>query len=139
MAGHLTFAMIKPDAVGKNATGPILKIINESGFIIKAMKYTQLTPDLAARFYAVHRGKPFYEGLIGFMCSGPVVPMILEKENAVEAFRSLIGSTDPENAEPGTIRKLFAENVQRNAVHGSDSDENAVIECGFFFSETERF
>ncbi|MBN1821175.1 MAG: nucleoside-diphosphate kinase [Prolixibacteraceae bacterium] len=139
MAGKQTFTMIKPDAVGKNAIGPILKIINEAGFVVKAMKYTQLTKAKAGAFYTVHNGKPFYEGLVEFMSSGPIVAIILEKENAVEDFRELIGATNPENAAPGTIRNLFATNVQMNAVHGSDSDENAIIESDFFFSKTERF
>jgi nucleoside-diphosphate kinase len=138
MAGNLTFTMIKPDAVSKNAIGPILKMINEAGFVIRAMKYTKLTPEQAGAFYAVHKGKPFYEGLVAFMSSGPIVAALLEKENAIEDFRALIGATNPDNAAPGTIRKLFANNVQNNAVHGSDSDENAVIESDFFFSKTER-
>jgi nucleoside-diphosphate kinase len=139
MKGNVTFAMVKPDAVEKNAVGPILKMVNDAGFVIKAMKYTRITPAQAEQFYEVHRGKPFYEGLVVFMSSGPVVAMILERENAVEKFRELIGSTNPENAAPGTVRKLFAANVQRNAVHGSDSDENAIIEGNFFFSKTERY
>jgi nucleoside-diphosphate kinase len=138
MAGNLTFTMIKPDAVKKNGIGPILKIINDAGFSIKAMKYTQLTPAQAGLFYEVHKGKPFYDGLVEFMSSGPIVAILLEKENAIEDFRNLIGSTNPENAAPGTIRNLFATNVQKNAVHGSDSDENAKIESDFFFSKTER-
>jgi len=139
MEGKQTFTMIKPDAVGKNAIGPILKIINEAGFTVKAMKFTRLTSEQAGRFYAVHRERPFYSALVGFMSSGPIVAAILEKENAVESFRELIGSTNPDNAAPGTIRKLFATDVQQNAVHGSDSDENAIIESDFFFSKTERF
>ena len=139
MAGNQTFTMIKPDAVAKNAIGPILKMINEAGFVIKAMKYTRLTKTQAAMFYAVHKERPFYNGLVEFMSSGPIVAAILEKENAVDDFRALIGATNPENAAPGTVRKLFATDVQRNAVHGSDSDENAIIEGDFFFSKTERF
>ena len=139
MAGNQTFSMIKPDAVKKNAIGPILKIINEAGFVIRAMKYTHLSKDQAEKFYAVHEGKPFFSALVEFMSSGPIVAFILEKENAVQDFRTLIGATNPENAEPGTIRKLFAASVQQNAVHGSDSDENAIIEGDFFFSKTERF
>ncbi len=139
MSGNQTFSMIKPDAIRNNNIGAILKIINESGFVIKGMKYTRLTPERAKQFYAVHKGKPFFESLVEFMSSGPVLAFILEKENAVEAFRKLIGSTDPQKAAPGTIRKLFATDVQRNAIHGSDSDTNAIIESDFFFSKTERF
>jgi nucleoside-diphosphate kinase len=138
MGRIMTFAMIKPDAVEKNAIGAILKMINDSGFAIRAMKYTRLSSSQAGMFYEVHRGKPFYDGLVEFMSSGPIVALILEKENAVEDFRNLIGSTNPENAAPGTVRKLFATNVQKNAVHGSDSDDNAIIEGNFFFSKTER-
>ena len=139
MAGNLTFTMIKPTAVKNNYIGPILKMINEAGFVIKAMKFTKLSAEQAAAFYAVHEGKPFYEKLTGFMSSGPIVAAILEKENAVEGYRTLIGATNPENAAEGTIRKLYATNMTENAVHGSDSDENANIEADFFFSRTERF
>lgn len=139
MKGKITFTIIKPGAVTSEHIGPILKIINEKGFHIAAMKMTRLTLGQAEDFYAVHKGKPFYEGLINFMTSGPIVVAILEKENAVEEYRKLIGNTDPSKAEEGTIRKLFAESVQKNAVHGSDSDENAVIECDFFFSRSMRF
>jgi nucleoside-diphosphate kinase len=139
MAGNITLTMIKPDAAGKNYTGAILKMVNEAGFRIKAMKYLMLTRDQAEKFYAVHLERPFYTGLVEFMSSGPIVAALLEKENAVNDFRELIGSTNPANAAPGTIRALFAEDVQRNAVHGSDSDENAVIESDFFFSGLERF
>jgi len=139
MAGCITLTVIKPDAVGKNAIGPILKIMNEAGFKIRAMKYTRLSHSQAEKFYRIHKGKPFYDGLVKFMSSGPIVAAILEKEDAVEDFRKLIGSTNPENAGPGTIRKLFASDIQKNAVHGSDSDENAIIESDFFFSKTERF
>jgi len=138
MAGRLTFTMIKPSAVESNYTGPILKIINEAGFRIVAMKMTKMSVHQAEEFYAVHRGKPFYNSLVAFMSSGPIVAAILEKDNAVEDYRKLIGATDPAQAAQGTIRKLYAESVERNAVHGSDSDENAVIECDFFFSRTER-
>ncbi len=138
MAGNLTFTMIKPTAFKNNHAGAILKMINEAGFGIKAMKLTRLTPEQAGAFYAVHRGKPFYESLVGFMSSGPIVAAALEKENAVEDFRKLIGATNPENAEEGTIRKLYATSLQENAVHGSDSDENAQVECNFFFSQLER-
>jgi len=139
MAGNLTLTMIKPTAFKKNYTGAILKMINEAGFTIKAMKLTQLSPQQAGTFYAVHKGKPFYESLVNFMSSGPIVAMLLEKENAVEAFRNFIGATNPENAEEGTIRKLYGTSLQQNAVHGSDSDENAKVEAEFFFSKLERF
>src|SRR6056297_47385 len=139
MAGNLTLTMIKHTAFKKNYAGAILKMINEAGFSIKAMKLTQLTPDQARTFYAVHRGKPFYESLVEFMSSGPVVAVLLQKENAVEAFRNFIGATNPEKAEEGTIRKLYGTSLQQNAVHGSDSDENAQIEANFFCSKMERF
>ncbi|MGC9353444.1 MAG: nucleoside-diphosphate kinase [Mariniphaga sp.] len=139
MAGNQTFTMIKPTAVRKNYTGPILKMINEAGFEIKAIKLVRLTRDQAAAFYAVHEGKPFFESLIEFMSLGPIVAIILEKENAVEAFRNFIGATNPEDAAEGTIRKLYGTSLQQNAVHGSDSDENAIIEADFFFSKMERF
>ncbi|HDR51568.1 MAG TPA: nucleoside-diphosphate kinase [Mariniphaga anaerophila] len=139
MAGNITFTMIKPTAVRKNYTGPILKMINEAGFEIKAMKLVRLTRDQAAAFYAVHEGKPFFDSLIEFMSLGPIIAIILEKENAVEAFRNFIGATNPENAAEGTIRKLYGTNLQQNAVHGSDSDENAIIEADFFFSKMERY
>lgn len=139
MAGNITLTMIKPDAVGKNHIGAILKIMNEAGFRIKAMKYTRLTVEQAGLFYAVHREKPFFGELVEFMTSGPIVAALLEKENAVADFRTLIGATNPANAAPGTIRSLFAESLQNNAVHGSDSDENAIIESDFFFSKLERF
>ena len=133
-----TFTMIKPDAVANNHIGPILAKINEAGFRIIAMKYTRLTPELAGKFYAVHKERPFYNDLVSYMSSGPIVAAILEKDNAVESFRKLIGATDPAKAEPGTIRNLFAKSIEANAVHGSDSDENANIEGNFFFSMMER-
>jgi nucleoside-diphosphate kinase len=139
MTGNITLTMIKPDAVGKNLIGPILKVINEAGFRVKAMKYTQLTAEQAGQFYAVHKDKPFYNSLVEFMSSGPIVAALLEKENAIAGFRELIGATNPANAAPGTVRAMFAESLQRNAVHGSDSDENAIIESDFFFSKLERF
>jgi nucleoside-diphosphate kinase len=139
MAGKITLTMVKPDAVSKNYTGGILRMINEAGFRICAMKLCKLSREQAEQFYAVHRERPFYAGLVEFMSSGPVVAAILEKENAVSDFRELIGSTNPANAAPGTVRALYAEDVQRNAVHGSDSDENAHIEAAFFFSALERF
>jgi len=139
MKGNITLTIIKPGAVTNEYIGPILKIINEHGFHIAAMKMTHLTQQLAEDFYDIHKGKPFFKDLIEFMTSGPIVVAILEKENAVEEYRKLIGNTDPSKAEEGTIRKLFAESVQKNAVHGSDSDENAVRECDFFFPGCERY
>ncbi len=139
MTGNITFSMIKPDAVGSNYIGPILTQITQSGFQIRAMKYTRLNRKQARAFYAVHKARPFFNDLVEFMISGPVVALLLEKEHAVENFRSLIGNTDPAQAAEGTIRKKYAESVQNNAVHGSDSDENAVIESDFFFSKLERF
>jgi nucleoside-diphosphate kinase len=139
MTGNQTFTMIKPIAVKNNYIGAILKMINEAGFSIKAMKFTRLTKQQAESFYSVHAGKYFFEGLTDFMSSGPIVAAILEKENAVADFRKLIGATDPAKAEEGTIRKLYAESMSHNAVHGSDSDENAIIESDFFFSKMERF
>jgi nucleoside-diphosphate kinase len=139
MAGNQTFTMIKPDAVSKDHIGAILKMINEAGFRIKAMKFTQLTKKQAARFYSVHAEKGFFDELITFMSSGPIVAVILEKENAVASFRELIGTTDPAKAAEGTIRKLFAHSMSFNAIHGSDSDENALIESDFFFAKTEQY
>lgn len=139
MSGNQTFTMIKPETVGKNNIGAVLKMINEAGFRIKAMKFTHLTNKQAGDFYAVHADKYFYEELTSFMSSGPIVAAILEKENAVADFRTLIGATNPANADEGTIRKIFAESLSHNAIHGSDSDENAVIESDFFFSKMERF
>jgi len=134
-----TFAMIKPQACRRNHVGPILAMINQAGFRISAIRSTKLTVDEAQKFYEVHRGKPFYEGLVEFMSSGPIVALLLEKENAIEDFRKLIGNTDPAKAEEGTIRKMFAESVQRNAIHGSDSVENATREADFFFNQRERY
>jgi nucleoside-diphosphate kinase len=139
MYTDFTFSIIKPNAVRTGKTGPILAMINEGGFEIAAMRMVKLTLPQAESFYAVHKGKPFYPGLVEFMTSGPVVVMILRHENAVDQFRKLIGNTDPAKAEPGTIRKTFAVSVQMNAVHGSDSIENAAIEANFFFSGIERF
>jgi nucleoside-diphosphate kinase len=139
MAGNRTFTMIKPDAVGANNTGAITKMIEEAGFRIIAMKKTQLTPERAGEFYAIHKERPFYKDLCAYMSSGAIVPMILEKSNAVEDFRKLIGATDPKKAEAGTIRNLFAKSIEANAIHGSDSDANAEIEGSFFFAGTERF
>jgi nucleoside-diphosphate kinase len=139
MAGQHTFTIIKPQAVTKGYIGPILNKITESGFRINALKMLHLTRSEAQRFYEVHEGRPFYDDLVEFMISGPIVVAVLEKENAVEAYRIVIGSTDPEKAEPGTIRKMYAESMQANAVHGSDSDENAELEATFFFPSSERF
>jgi nucleoside-diphosphate kinase len=139
MNSEYTFSIIKPNAVRTGKTGPILAMINEGGFEIAAMRMVKMTLSQAESFYSVHQGKPFFEGLIEFMTSGPVVVMVLKHENAVEAFRKLIGATDPAKAEPGTIRKTFAVSLQMNAVHGSDSIENAVIESNFFFSGIEKF
>jgi nucleoside-diphosphate kinase len=139
MQGDITFSIIKPNAVRTGKTGPILAMINEGGFEIAALRMVKMTLNQAESFYEVHRGKPFFEGLVEFMTSGPVVVMILRHENAVNEFRKLIGATDPSKAEPGTIRKIFAVSVQMNAVHGSDSDENAIREANFFFSGIDRF
>lgn len=134
-----TFTMIKPDAVKAGHIGAILQMINAAGFRIVGMKMTHLSKEKAGEFYAVHKERPFYGELVGFMCSGPIVAAILEKNNAVEDFRKLIGATDPAKAEPGTVRALYATNVGENAVHGSDSDENAAIESAFHFAVTEMF
>ncbi len=139
MATNRTFTMIKPDAVESNSIGGILEMINTAGFRIIAMKYTKLTLELAGEFYAVHSHRPFYGELVEYMSSGPIVAAILEKDNAVADFRTLIGATDPAEAAEGTIRRKFAESKAKNAVHGSDSDENAAIEGEFFFSKFERF
>ncbi|MEI6061179.1 MAG: nucleoside-diphosphate kinase [Bacteroidota bacterium] len=138
MSGNTTFTMIKPDAFGAGFTGLILNKFIENGFKIKALKLTLLHKENAEAFYAVHKDRPFFNGLVDFMSSGPVVAAILEKENAVEEFRKLIGSTNPADAAEGTVRKLYATSIQNNAVHGSDSDENAQIEAGFFFSQFDR-
>lgn len=139
MSGNKTFTMIKPDAVKAGHIGAILAQINKAGFRIVAMKLTQLSKEKAGEFYEVHKERPFYGELVDFMSSGPIVAAILEKENAVEDFRKLIGATNPANAEPGTIRALFATSVGENAIHGSDSDENAAIEGAFHFAGTELF
>lgn len=131
--------MIKPDATSKGYTGAILDQIIKAGFKVKAMKWTNLTPAQAGQFYEVHKERPFYGELVDFMSSGPIVATILEKENAVADFRTLIGATNPAQAAEGTIRKNFAASIGENAVHGSDSDENAQIEGNFFFSKLERF
>ena len=134
-----TFTMIKPDATGKGYTGAILDQIIKAGFSIKAMKWTRLSKEKAGEFYAVHKERPFYGELVDFMSSGNIVAAILEKDNAVAEFRTLIGATNPAQADEGTIRKNFAASIGENAVHGSDSDENAEIEGNFFFSALERF
>lgn len=139
MATNRTFTMIKPDATAAGQAGAILDQILKDGFKVVALKYTQLTTDQAKAFYAVHAERPFYGELVEFMTEGPIYAAILEKSNAVADFRTLIGATNPAEAAEGTIRKRFAENIGRNAVHGSDSDENAAIEGNFFFSNLERF
>jgi nucleoside-diphosphate kinase len=139
MAGNITFTMIKPDAVEANNIGPILAMINKAGFKILAMKYMRLTKEQAGNFYAVHKERPFYGELTEYMSSGPIVAAVLTKDNAVADYRKLIGATDPTKADDGTIRKLFAKSIAANAVHGSDSDENAAGESNFFFSHLERF
>lgn len=139
MATNRTFTMIKPDATAKNYIGGILKMINDGGFRIVAMKYTRLSKEAAGKFYEVHSARPFYGELVEYMSSGPIVAAILEKENAVAEFRTLIGATNPKDAAEGTIRKIYAESIAANAVHGSDSDENAQIEGSFFFSKLEQF
>ena len=139
MAGNRTFTMIKPMAVKNGFVGPIMNKIHEGGFRIIAMKFIKLSLEQAEAFYAVHKGKSFYNALCEFISSGPIVAAILEKENAIEAYRELIGATNPEEAAEGTIRNLYATSTQKNAVHGSDCDENAIIESNFFFSEFERF
>jgi len=131
--------MIKPDATSKGYTGAILDQIIKAGFKVKAMKWINLTQAQAGQFYEIHKERPFYGELVSFMCSGPIVAAILEKENAVSDFRKLIGATNPAEAGEGTIRKNFAASIGENAVHGSDSDENAQIEGNFFFSKLERF
>lgn len=139
MATNRTFTMIKPDAVEKNYIGGILKMINDAGFKIVAMKYTQLSKERAGEFYEVHKERPFYGELVDYMSGGPIVAAILEKDNAMEDFRTLIGATNPADAAEGTIRKKYAESIAANAVHGSDSDENAEIEGNFHFSADEIF
>ena len=133
-----TFTMIKPDAFSKGHSGAILDQIIKSGFRVVALKLTKLSPEKAGEFYAVHKARPFYGELVEFMSSGAIIAAILEKDNAVADFRTLIGATDPAKAAAGTIRKLFAASIGENAIHGSDSDENAKIEGDFFFSVLER-
>ena len=138
MATNRTFTMVKPDAVEANNIGNVLAKINEAGFRIVAMKYTRLSAEQAGKFYEVHKERPFYGELVEYMTSGPIYAAILEKDNAVASFRELIGATNPAEAAEGTIRQRFAESIAANAIHGSDSDENAAIEGNFFFSERER-
>lgn len=135
---NITLTMIKPDAVADGHTGEILTMIIGKGFSLKAMKLLRLTTEEAGQFYEVHKERPFYQDLVKYMTSGPIVAAVLEKDNAVADFRALIGATDPAKAEEGTIRKRFAKSIEANAVHGSDSDENARNEAAFFFSERER-
>ncbi len=139
MAGNITFTMIKPDAVSNGHIGAILHKINEAGFRIIAMKYTKLSAEKAGAFYEVHKGRPFYDELVEFMSSGPIVAAVLEKENAVKDFRTLIGATNPAEAAEGTIRALYATSIGENAVHGADSDENAAREASFHFAQTEMW
>jgi nucleoside-diphosphate kinase len=138
MATNRTFTMIKPDAFADGHTGSILSMIEKAGFRLIAGKVTKLSSETAGKFYAVHQERPFYNDLCQYMSSGPIFAAILEKDNAVADFRTLIGATNPANAAEGTIRKIFARSIEANAVHGSDSDENAAIEGAFFFSELER-
>jgi len=134
---EMTLAILKPDCVRRKIVGNSIHFIEESGFSIRSMKIVQMDQREAEGFYAVHQGKPFFDGLIRFMTSGPCIPMVLEKENAVQAFRNCIGSTDPSNAAEGTLRRMYASSVQENVVHGSDSEENAKKEIAFFFSTIE--
>ena len=136
---NITFTMLKPDSIRNGNTGAILDIIVKSGFKIKAMKFTKMTDEKASSFYSIHSERPFFKDLVGYMTSGPIIAAILEKENAVNDFRELIGSTNPEEAKEGTIRNMFAKSISENAIHGSDSDENAKIECEFHFSPDEIF
>lgn len=139
MAKNLTFTMIKPDAVSDGYIGAILQQINEAGFKIVAMKMTKLSKEVASKFYEIHKERPFFGELVDFMSSGPIVAAVLQKENAVEDYRTLIGATNPADAAEGTIRAKYARNVGENAVHGADSDENALREARFHFSEYELF
>lgn len=139
MATNRTFTMIKPDAVKNGHIGAILNDIIAGGFKIVAMKYTRLSDEKAGEFYAIHKERPFFGELVDFMSSGPIVAAILEKDNAIEDFRKLIGNTDPAKADAGTIRNKYAKSIDANAIHGSDSDANAEIEGNFFFSAFERF
>lgn len=135
---RLTLAIIKPDAVASGKTGAILAHLEEAGFRIRCLRMTQLSRTQAAAFYAVHRERPFFDSLVAFMTSGPIVPLVLEADSAVSRFRETIGATDPAEAAPGTVRARYAQSKERNAVHGADSDANAALEIGFFFSRHER-
>ena len=137
MALSLTLGIVKPDAVGTGKTGKIVAHLQEAGFTLRAARLVRLTPEQAGAFYAVHRERPFYADLVAFMTSGPCLPMALERADAVAALRNVIGATDPAEADPGTIRKLYAESKGRNAIHASDSDDNAAREVAFFFTEGE--
>jgi nucleoside-diphosphate kinase len=137
MAGNYTLTIVKPDAFGANKAGKIIALLEEKGFRVKSARVLQLTTKQASEFYAVHKGRPFYDELVQFMTSGPCMPVVLERANAVLALRDAIGATDPAEAAPGTVRKLYAESKGRNAIHASDSDENAAREARFFFAETE--
>ena len=139
MAGNITFTMIKPEAMRNGAAGAILNMIQKAGFKIVALKMKQMSKADAEQFYEIHKGRPFFEGLIEFMTSGPIIAAVLKKDNAVEDYRKLLGTTNPETAEEGTIRKAFATNVTKNAAHGSDSDENAEIETKFHFNNEEIY
>lgn len=139
MKGKITLSLIKPYAVKNGYAGQILAKINEAGFRISAMKYMQLNTNQAKKFYSIHSGQKYFNKLVNFITAGPIVVLLLEKEDAVDSYRKLIGATDPHKAEEGTLRKLFGASIELNAVHGSDSDENAIREANFFFSETERF
>ena len=139
MTTNRTFTMIKPDAVANGHIGAIINDITTAGFKIIALKYTQLTPETAGKFYEIHKERPFYADLVSFMSSGPIIAAILEKDNAIEDFRTLIGATNPAEAAEGTIRRKYAKSIDANAVHGSDSNENAAIEGDFFFTAAERF
>ena len=136
---NITFTMLKPDSIRNGNIGAILDKIVKSGFKIKAMKFTKMTYEKASSFYSIHSERSFFKDLVGYMTSGPIIAAILEKENAVNDFRELIGSTNPEEAKEGTIRNMFAKSISENAIHGSDSDENAKIECEFHFSPDEIF
>jgi nucleoside-diphosphate kinase len=138
MAGNLTFTIIKPDAVAAGHTGKIIDHILQAGFRVRAMRLLHMTTGMAEGFYAVHRERPFFKDLVSYMSSAPCIPMVLEKANAVADFRTLIGATDPSKAEPGTIRQLYAQSIEANAIHGSDSDENALREARYFFAEIEE-
>lgn len=139
MSSHKTFTMIKPDAVADGHSGAIIQMMEEAGFTVSAMKLTKLSSEQAGHFYAVHKERPFYKDLCGYMSSGKIVAMVLTRQNAVADFRKLIGATNPADAAEGTIRKKFAKSIEANAVHGSDSDENAELEASFFFARTEQF